>query len=57
MPPFQSPQTMIREDLVRIVLAGLIAALPSETLPIVTNPKPRDWPVSRSIISLTSETD
>ena len=23
MPPFQSPQTMIREDLVRIVLAGL----------------------------------
>jgi hypothetical protein len=22
MPPFQSPQTMIREDLVRIVLAG-----------------------------------
>jgi hypothetical protein len=24
MPPFQSPQTMIREDLVRIVLAGLI---------------------------------
>jgi hypothetical protein len=48
---------MIREDLVRIVLAGLIAALPSETLPFVTNPKPRDWPVSRSIISLTSETD
>jgi hypothetical protein len=23
MPPFQSPQTMIREDFVRIVLAGL----------------------------------
>ena len=23
MPPFQSPHTMIREDLVRIVLAGL----------------------------------
>ena len=34
----------------------LIATIPSETLPIVTNPKPRDWPVSRSIISLTSET-
>src|SRR6266478_5498086 len=37
-------------------LRPLIAALPSEILPIVTNPKPRDWPVSRSIISLTSET-
>jgi hypothetical protein len=24
MPPFQSPQTMIREDFVRIVLAGLV---------------------------------
>ena len=24
MPPFQSPHAMIREDLVRIVLAGLI---------------------------------
>jgi hypothetical protein len=37
-------------------LRPLIAALPSETLLIVTNPKPRDWPVSRSVISLTSET-
>ena len=40
MPPFQSPQTMIREDFVRIVLAGLLSSSVSDVLSSYSYPVP-----------------